>query len=221
VERAPSSREATIPAAALGAAGEPAAFLDALRRGGDAALPALVDRFGPRVYNFAARMCRNDEDAKDVLQETLLAVLRSVKDFRGEGKFSTWLFRIAANACRKMRRRGKYEPARHLTLEEFMPSEEEKVLLTAEPETPEAALLNVELREALEAGIVALPPPYRAVLLLRDVEGLSTEEAAEALGLATITVRVRLHRARLALRQRLAALNMRAGRNHAAPGGSD
>lgn len=204
MERASSSHDSGVASGALAARGEPAAVIDALRRGGDDALPTLVDRFGPRVYNFAARMCRSDEDAKDVLQETLLAVLRGVKGFRGEGKFSTWLFRIAANACRKMRRRGKYEPARHLTLEELLPSEEEKARLPVASDSPEATLLNAELREALEAGIAALPPSYRAVLLLRDLEGLSTEETAEALGLAAITVRVRLHRARLALRHWLA-----------------
>jgi RNA polymerase sigma factor (sigma-70 family) len=215
VERASSSHDTrdTAPEAvtspAPDAAGEPApAFLDALRRGEDDTLPALVDRYGPRIYNFPARMCRNDEDAKDVLQETLIAVVRSVKDFRGEGKLSTWLFRIAANVCRKMRRRGKFEPAHHLPLEAFLPTEDEKARLGTAGETLEAALLRTDLRDTLEAGIVALPPTYRAVLILRDLEGLSTAETAEALGLTTITVKVRLHRARLALRQRLATLRL-------------
>jgi RNA polymerase sigma-70 factor (ECF subfamily) len=216
VERASSSHETrdTAPEVvrrpAPDAAAEPTpAFLDALRRGEDDALPALIDRYGPGIYNFAARMCRNDEDAKDVLQETLIAVVRSVKDFRGEGKLSTWLFRIAANVCRKMRRRGKFEPAHHLTLEAYLPTEDEKARLGAVGETPEAALLRTDLRDTLEAGIAALPPPYRAVLILRDLDGFSTAETAEALGLTTITVKVRLHRARLALRQRLATRSMK------------
>jgi len=94
---------------------EKAALIQALRRGEAGALATLVDRYGPRIHNFASRMCRSTEDAKDILQETFLSARRGLKDFRAEGKLSTWLFRIAANACRKMRRRGKFEPARHLT----------------------------------------------------------------------------------------------------------
>jgi RNA polymerase sigma-70 factor, ECF subfamily len=211
VERASSShegRDAARQAAELpplDAAGEPApAFVDALRRGHDGALSTVLDHYGPRIYNFAARMCRSDEDAKDVLQETFIAAVRSLKDFRGEGKLSTWLFRIAANACRKMHRRGKFEPAHHLSLDELMPSPEEREMLLS-VETPEAVLLRTDLRDELEADLAWLPPHYRAVVVLRDVEGLSTEETAKALGVTTVTVKGRLHRARLSLRRRLAA----------------
>jgi RNA polymerase sigma-70 factor (ECF subfamily) len=149
-------------------------------------------------------MCRNDEDAKDVLQDTLLAAARSVAGFRAEGALSTWLFRIAVNACRKMHRRGKFEPYRHLSLDEFLPSESEAaVSLSARQETPETVLARTDLRGALEDGIALLPRAYRAVLILRDLEGLSTQETAEALGLTPVAVKVRLHRARLFLRQRL------------------
>jgi RNA polymerase sigma-70 factor (ECF subfamily) len=180
------------------------AFVEALRRGEPQALPALVDRYGGRIYNFAARMCRSAEDAKDIMQETFLATMRGVGGFRGEARLSTWLFRIAANACRKMHRRGKFEPVRHLSLEELMPSEEEKVALAGAAETPDAVLLRTDRREVLEAGIEGLAPGYRAVLILRDLEGLSTDETAHVLGLTPITVKVRLHRARLALRASLA-----------------
>jgi RNA polymerase sigma-70 factor (ECF subfamily) len=191
---------------AAGAPGQDeAALADALRRGDRDLLPALVDGYAARIFGFASRMCRSAEDARDVVQETFLAAVRSLKDFRGEGKVSTWLFRIAANACRKMRRRGKFEPERHLSLDDFLPQEAGHH--AAEPagtaDTPEVALLRTDLREALEAAIADLPPPYRAVLILRDVEGLSTEETAEALGLTPPTVKTRLHRARLFLRQRL------------------
>lgn len=182
-------------------------LVEAARRGEADALATLVDRYGPRIHNFAWRMCHSADDAKDILQETLLAAMRGLKDFRGEAKLSTWLFRIAANACRKMHRRGKFEPARHLTLEEFLPTEQDiNAALGDPPETPETALRRTDLRQALEVAIAALPTPYRAVLILRDVEGLSTEEAAEALGVTSITVRVRLHRARLFVRQRLAGV---------------
>lgn len=194
------------------AEGDDPQFVEALRRGDGPAFLALVDRYEGRIYNFASRMCRSGEDAKDVLQETLLAAMRGLADFRGDGKVSTWLFRIAANACRKMRRRGKFEPQRHLTLEEFLPTERDlDHALAVPPEKPDAALMRTDLRTALESAIAELPAPYRAVLILRDLEGLSTEETAEALGLTPITVRVRLHRARLFLRRRLAGLPGPAG----------
>jgi RNA polymerase sigma-70 factor (ECF subfamily) len=179
-------------------------LVEDLRRGDPGAFSALVDEYGGRLYSFATRMCRSHEDAKDILQETLLAAARSVAGFRGEGKLSTWLFRIAANACRKMHRRGKFEPYHHLSLDEFLPSGGEAVAsLSSEDETPETALSRTDLREALEDGIARLPRPYRAVLILRDLEGLSTQETAEALGLTPVAVKVRLHRARLFLRRRL------------------
>lgn len=95
-----------------------APLIAALQRGEGQAVPTLVDRYEARIYNFASRMCRNAEDARDVLQETFLAAVRAGRTFRGESTLATWLFRIAANACRKLRRRGKFEPARHRSLEE-------------------------------------------------------------------------------------------------------
>lgn len=80
-------------------------LIEAVKRDRQQAFPVLVSAYQRRIYGFASRMCRNVEDAKDVLQETFLAAFRAIGDFRGEGKLSTWLFRIAANACRKMRRR--------------------------------------------------------------------------------------------------------------------
>ncbi|MDR7455481.1 MAG: sigma-70 family RNA polymerase sigma factor [Armatimonadota bacterium] len=180
--------------------------LAALRAGDPRAFLALVERYQERLYNFAARMCRHREDAKDVLQDTLLSAARALKDFRGEGKLSTWLFRIAANACRKMRRRGAFEPERELSLEEFMPGTgpEGQLEIVDWQDAPDAALERARLREELEAAIAGLPLLYREVLLLRDVEGLSTEATAEALGLTEAAVKTRLHRARLFVRQRLA-----------------
>lgn len=180
--------------------------LAALRAGDPRAFRALVERYQERLYNFAARMCRHREDAKDVLQDTLLSAARALKDFRGEGKLSTWLFRIAANACRKMRRRGAFEPERELSLEEFMPGPgpEGQLEIADWQDTPDAALERARQREGLEAAIAELPLLYREVLLLRDVEGLSTEATAEALGLTEAAVKTRLHRARLFVRQRLA-----------------
>jgi RNA polymerase sigma-70 factor, ECF subfamily len=97
------------------------ALLAVLRQDPSRAFAALVEAYERRLYGFASRMCRNAEDARDVLQDTFLSAFRALDQFRGESKLSTWLFRIAANACRKMRRRGKFEPERELSLEAFMP----------------------------------------------------------------------------------------------------
>jgi RNA polymerase sigma-70 factor (ECF subfamily) len=175
---------------------------EGLRHGEPESLSALVDAYGSRIYGFASRMCRSREDAYDVMQDTFLAAVRSARDFRGEGKLSTWLFRIAANACRKMRRHGKFEPATHLSLDELV-AEPPAGDAPGDTDTPEAALQRADLRDALESAIGDLPKPYRAVLVLRDVEGLSTEEVAEALDLSVPAVKTRLHRARLFVRQRL------------------
>lgn len=185
----------------------PPEVVEELRRGERAAFLLLVERYEGRIYNFAARMCRSREQAWDVLQETFVGALRGVRDFRGDARLSTWLFKIAANACLRMKRRRKGEPERELSLEDFMPKSagEAGAALVDPGETPEAALLRTDLRERLDAGIAALPPAYRAVLVLRDLEGLSAAETAEALGLEIAAVKSRLHRARLFLRERLAA----------------
>lgn len=175
-----------------------------LRAGDRRALNALVESYQDRVYHFAARMCRDPEDARDVVQETFLAALRGVRRFRGEARLSTWLFRIAANACRKLRRRARGEPERVLSLEELPPMPDELREPAPDDETPERHAAGSELRRALQAAIGALPAAYREVLLLRDVEGLSTEATAAALGLGVPAVKTRLHRARLFVRRSLA-----------------
>lgn len=192
-----SERKAELPDQILGAA----------RDGDPSALRALIGHYQERVYSFASRMCRSREDAKDVLQDTLLSAVRALRSFRGEGSFTTWMFRIAANACRKMRRRGKFEPERELSLDEFLPQPGHDGFpeVVDWSETPDTSLARDELRRALEDAITALPEAYRAVLLLRDVEGLSTEGTAQALDLTPQAVKTRLHRARLAVRDRLAA----------------
>lgn len=174
--------------------------LDRLRAADPSALEELVDRYAGRIYGFASRMCRDPEDARDVLQDTFIGALRGLAQFRGESSLSTWLFRIAANACLKMRRRGKAEPDRWLSLDD-VPS-------PADPggEAPDAVLARSDLRDRLEAAIRRLPPAYRAVLILRDVEGLSTEDTAEALGVGIPTVKTRLHRARRFVRRELLEL---------------
>jgi RNA polymerase sigma-70 factor (ECF subfamily) len=183
--------------------------LIASSRSGDAgAQDALVRRYQDRVYGFAMRMCRNVEDAKDILQETFLGMIRALPDFRGDSRFTTWLYRIASNACLKKRRRGVFEPepAQVLSLDALMPRPDAE---GRKPEIPdwsqdaERALLRGELAQHLETAIDALPREYKIVLLLRDVEGFSAEETAEMLQLSVPAVKSRLHRARVAVRDHL------------------
>ncbi|GBC82056.1 ECF RNA polymerase sigma factor SigW [bacterium HR10] len=182
-------------------------LVEELRAGKDEAFDLLMEVYGRRLYNFARRMCRHTEDARDVMQETLLALVRSLHAYRGEGSLQAWLFQIAANACRKMRRRGKFEPDVELSLEAFFPGDrphDVKIEIPDVMSNPEDRLLRAELNARLEEAIAKLPTKYRSVLLLRDVEHLSTEETARALGLTPQAVKTRLHRARLFLREHLA-----------------
>ena len=184
--------------------------LIASSKGGDAAaLDELVRVHQGRVYGFAMRMCRNVEDAKDILQETFLGMVRSISDFREESKFSTWLYRIASNACLKKRRRGVHDPTpeQELSLDALMPrpdSEGHKPEIADWSDDAERALLRGELSGRMEAAIDKLPKDYKIVLVLRDVEGLSAEEAAQAVGLSVAAVKSRLHRARVFVRRELA-----------------
>ncbi len=179
-------------------------------RGGDAgALDELVRAHQSRVYSFAMRMCRNVEDAKDILQETFLGMLRSIREFRGESKFTTWLYRIASNACLKKRRRGVFqpEPEQELSLDELMPRsgpDGRKPEIADWSQDAERALLRGELTSQMEAAIDRLPRDYKIVLVLRDVEGFSAEETAEMLKLSVPAVKSRLHRARVFVRRELA-----------------
>lgn len=165
----------------------------------------LVDKYSGRLYNFGLKMCKNVQDAEDMVQDTLLNVFRYVKDFRFETKFRNWLYRIAASTCIKKKRRSKFAPERELSLEEFMAVES----AAASDDTPLWAaqplenVLNQELGETLNDAIRKLPEKYRLVLVLRDIEGFSTGETAQILNLSEANIKVRLHRARLFLKDEL------------------
>ena len=165
----------------------------------------LVKRYDQILYNFSMRMCRDHSDAEDMVQETFLNVFKYLKDFRYESKFKNWLYKVAASTCIKKRRKSKFAPEKELSLDEFRPGDE------AEPpdRVPEWALmpldkvLNEELAGAINRGILAIPKNYRMVIVLRDVEGFSTAETAQILNISPANVKVRLHRARLYLRDKL------------------
>ncbi len=159
------------------------------------------------IYRFAQRLCGEPDAAKDIVQDTFLNAYRGFKKFRGDARVSTWLYTIASRACLRMRRKRKGEPERELSLEEFIPTSEGefKLQIPMDGLTPEEALQNKELRRALDQAIEKLPPKYRMVLVLRDMEGLSAKEVGTIMGLNERAVKSRLHRARLFVRRELSA----------------
>jgi len=177
------------------------ALLAALRSGDDQALPMLLERHAPAVYRFGARMCRDPEDAKDVVQDTLLAAARGIREFRGGSSLSTWLFAIARSFCIKKRRTRAGAPSEMVSLE----SDGARAIASVDA-APDEAAGDREIGAALEAAVGALEPMYREVLILRDVEGLTAPEVASVLGIGVDAVKSRLHRARIAVRDRLAPL---------------
>jgi RNA polymerase sigma-70 factor, ECF subfamily len=159
------------------------------------------------MYRFATRLCGEAEAAKDLVQETFLNAYRGYPTFRGDAQVSTWLYAIAARACSRMRRKRKGEPDRELSLEEFIPTSdgEFRLQIPVDGLSPEEALQNKELRQALDRAIAQLPKKYRIVLILRDMEGLSAKEVGSIVGLNERAVKSRLHRARLFVRRELSA----------------
>jgi RNA polymerase sigma-70 factor (ECF subfamily) len=159
------------------------------------------------IYRFAHRLCGESEAARDIVQETFLNAYRGFKDFRGDAQMSTWLYTIASHACMRMRRKRKGAPDRELSLEEFIPTSdgEFRLQIPVEGLSPEQALQNKELRRILDHAIGRLPPKYRMVLVLRDMEGLSAREVGSIMRLNERAVKSRLHRARLFVRKELSA----------------
>jgi RNA polymerase sigma-70 factor (ECF subfamily) len=158
-----------------------------------------------KIFRFAHRLCGEEHDAKDLVQETFLNAYRGLKDFRGESSITTWLYAIAAHACIRMRRKRKGEPERELSLEEFVPTSEGEFRLQvpARGLSPQQAMENKELRRALSQAIQKLPKKYRLVLVLRDMEGLTAKQVGSIMRLNERAVKSRLHRARLFVRKEL------------------
>ena len=153
-------------------------------------------------------MCCHREDAEEVAQETLLKVFESFDQLREPERVRPWVFRIAKNACLMKRRKSVFAPAHELSLEQFRPARNEadgavKIEIADWSRLPDDQLLQSELKQVLERAIGDLPEIYRAVILLRDLEELSTQETAQILDVSEDTVKQRLHRGRLALRKTL------------------
>ncbi len=171
------------------------------------AFEALTDRHSQRVYSLALRMLRQQQDAEDVTQQTFLSALENLEGFRGDASFSTWMLRIAAHAALKVIRKRKGLDT--VSLEEATEGESSHDSIP-HPEyiadwrqSPAELVHKNEIRQLLDDALAKLDEKHRLVFLLRDVEGLSVREAAEALGLSEANTKVRLLRARLQLREEL------------------
>ena len=177
-------------------------LVEAINAGRHDLFQDLVKRYENKLYNFGLRMCGDTRDAEDMVQETFLNVFKYLKDFRYETKFKNWLYRIAASICIKKRRKSKFAPDRELSLEEFLPKEDAQTpgSIPNWAQLPLEKLLNEELSKMLQEAIISLPKKYRVVVILRDLEGFSTAETAQILNIGESNVKVRLHRARLYLR---------------------
>ncbi len=181
------------------------AFLKKLQAGDPAAFAEFVEENQSKVYNLALRMLNDPQDAEDVLQETFLNAYNALPNFEGRSSLSTWVYRIASNAS-LMRLRKKRpntvsvdEPV-ELDAGDNLPRQ-----LVDWSSMPEEALINNESRQVMDEAVTELPESLRIVFILRDIEGLSTAETGEVLGLSEGAVKTRLHRARLWLRDRLSA----------------
>src|SRR6201984_1525402 len=179
---------------------EELALVQAAKGGDVSAFEGLVKRYDRNVFRIAQHITQTREDAEDVVQDAFLKAYSNLEQFQGQSKFYTWLVRIAVNeALMKLRRR---RPERTVSLDEDIKTEEDSVpreIADWSP-NPEQLYKQAELREILSKTIQGLPPSFRTVFVLRDVEGLSPETTAEALGLSIPAVKSRLLRARLQLR---------------------
>jgi RNA polymerase sigma-70 factor (ECF subfamily) len=188
-----------------------AALVAQAQQGGVEAFTALVNRYESNIFRLARHITQNPEDAEDVLQETFLKAYEHLKGFQGNSKFYTWLVRIAVNQSLMKLRKRKSDAS--VSLDDPYDTGEETLTreIAVWDPTPESTYSREEIRAILEKAVDSLPPAFRAVFLLRDVEDFSTEETATALNLSIPAVKSRLLRARLRLREKLTRYFKRKG----------
>ena len=176
---------------------------------GDAnAFDRFVEHFRAKIFHYSWLMCGQREDAEDVAQDTLLKVFESFDQLREPERVRPWVFRIARNACLMKRRKSVFAPSQELSLDDFMPAIDHqgghaKLQIADWSGLPDRQILQSEMKHVLDQAIGGLPENYKSVILMRDVEELSTLETAQVLDLTEDVVKTRLHRARLAVRQKL------------------
>ncbi|MEP6538960.1 MAG: sigma-70 family RNA polymerase sigma factor, partial [Bryobacteraceae bacterium] len=164
--------------------------------------------YNAKLFRYSFTMCGQREDAEEVAQETLMRVFESFDQLHEPKSLKRWVFRIAKNVCLMKRRRSVFAPNRELSLDELKPrkmgdGEGTRIEIADWSALPENLALDGELQRTLNHAVGSLPDIYKAVFLLRDVEELSTADAADVLGVTEDVVKTRLHRARLALRKAL------------------
>jgi RNA polymerase sigma-70 factor (ECF subfamily) len=175
-----------------------------LRQGDDKALEQALALLQNTVYSFSMRVCGQRQDAEDTMQEVLVKSVPYLAKFDSPKALVVWLYKVAKNRCLMSRRTSKFAPKENISLEELMPDRQELERLGGDSSVnPETVAIRSEEVGRLREAIHKLPPQYRIVLVLRDMEGLTDEEVAEITGLRSGTVRVRLHRARLFVRKEL------------------
>jgi len=178
--------------------------LEILQTGDDAGVEQALALLQNTVFSFSMRVCGHREDAEDTMQEVLLKSVSQLPKFSSPKALVVWLYKVAKNRCLMSRRKSKFAPARELSLEELMPDRKELEQLSAGGKiNPESFAIRSEEASRLRHAVQKLPPQYRIVLVLRDMEGLTDDEVAEITGVRAGTVRVRLHRARLFVRKEL------------------
>jgi RNA polymerase sigma-70 factor (ECF subfamily) len=170
------------------------------QRGDKKALTELVKNYEQTVFNFSFKICRNKERAENTMQETFLSMVKNIGQFSGQSKLSTWLYRVVANNCLMLAR--SESKAGFISFDDDEAVIDEKGIADWKV-TPDKVTENNELKEILDSAIQKLTPEYRIVFMLRDVEGLSTEETAKIVELTVPAVKSRLHRARAFLRDEL------------------
>jgi RNA polymerase sigma-70 factor (ECF subfamily) len=176
--------------------------LDGIRAGNSDSFDAFISLAQNTVYSFGRKVCGHVEDAEDTMQQTLLKAFEELPElqFTSEKALRVWLYKVAKNVCLTMRRKGKFEPVEQLSLEQLMPDRANIIDWTA---LPDDLLANQQTSERIHQAIQKLAPDYKLVIVLRDMEDLSTPEVAEILGITEQNVKIRLHRARLFLRREL------------------
>ncbi len=178
-------------------------LIERFTKGCQPSFEQLMQRYETKVHNLAMRLTRNPEDAEEVLQDVFVTVYRKISGFEGKAKFSSWLYRITVNAAFMKLRKRKQDQS--VSLDDMLPHLQNKAITqrNAFGARSDALALNNEIRDALEAAIGKLPEDYRAVFVLRDIDGLSNKEVGDILSLSIPAVKSRLHRSRLMLRKRL------------------
>lgn len=178
-----------------------------LQRNTPEAVEEAIGLLQNTVYSFSMKVCGHPEDAEDTTQEVLFRSLGHLAKIQDPQALAVWLYTVTRNRCWRMRRKPSNAPARTLSLDELMPDDAELGRLLADAtENPEGNLLHAEQHHLLHEAVLRIPAPLRIVLVLHDMEDLTTEQVAQVLGLQTGTVRVRLHRARLGVRQEMSRI---------------